>query len=101
MYLCTNGITLGDSLDKFKPSPYLSLNLHLDEMAETHDRIVGAKGIFKKTTASIRKAKQFGFTVCTNTTIFRDTDPKEIEELYSSYNGFWFYRKLNLGEGIP
>ena len=24
-----------------------------------------------------------GFTVCTNTTIFKDTDPKEIEELFA------------------
>ena len=82
IYLCTNGITLGDSLNKYKPSPYLNINVHLDGMAETHDRIVCAKGIFKKATDSIKKAKQLGFTVCTNTTIFKDTDPEEIEELF-------------------
>ncbi len=83
IYLCTNGITLGDSLDKYSPNPYLNINVHLDGMADTHDKIVGSKGIFKKATDSIRKAKQLGFTVCTNTTIFKDTDPKEIEELFA------------------
>ena len=56
--------------------------MHLDGLEETHDRIVGAKGVFKKATDSIKKAKQLGFNVCTNTTIFKDTDPKEIEELF-------------------
>ena len=43
IYLCTNGITLGDSLNKYKPSPYLNINVHLDGMEETHDRIVCQK----------------------------------------------------------
>lgn len=60
-------------------------------MAATHDRIVGAKGIFKKATDSIKKAKQSGFNVCTNTTIFKETDPKEIEELFA------FLTKIGIG----
>ena len=82
IYLCTNGITLGNSLNKFIPSPYLNINVHLDGLEETHDRIVCANGTFKKAIDSIKKAKQLGFNVCTNTTIFKDTDPNEIEKLF-------------------
>ena len=82
IYLCTNGITLGDSLKKFEPDPRLNINVHLDGLAKTHDRIVGAKGVFQKATDAIKKAKQLGFKVCTNTTIYKDTNPKEIEELF-------------------
>ncbi len=82
LYLCTNGITLADSLEKFKPDPRLNINVHLDGLSDTHDRIVGAKGVFEKATNAIKLAKQLGFKVCTNTTIYKDTDPKEIESLF-------------------
>ncbi len=82
IYLCTNGITLAESLNKFKPDSRLNINVHLDGLSETHDRIVGAKGVFRKATDAIMKAKQLGFNVCTNTTIYKDSDPQEIEELF-------------------
>ncbi|MFQ5963480.1 MAG: adenosyl-hopene transferase HpnH [Candidatus Scalinduaceae bacterium] len=82
IYLCTNGITLADSLKIFKPSPYLNINVHLDGLSETHDKIVGLKGVFTKAINAIKEAKKMGFRVCTNTTIYKDTDPKEIEELF-------------------
>ncbi|MDR4505574.1 MAG: adenosyl-hopene transferase HpnH [Candidatus Scalindua sp.] len=82
IYLCTNGITLADSLRKFHPDSRLNINVHLDGLSETHDRIVGAKGVFQKATDAIKKAKQSGFNVCTNTTIYKDSDPREIEELF-------------------
>ncbi|GJQ58222.1 MAG: adenosyl-hopene transferase HpnH [Candidatus Scalindua sp. AMX11] len=82
IYLCTNGITLANSLKKFEPDSRLNINVHLDGLAETHDRIVGAKGVFQKATDAIKMAKQLGFNVCTNTTIYKDSDPQEIEELF-------------------
>ena len=30
VYLCTNGLLLEKSLDKFQPSPYLNFSVHLD-----------------------------------------------------------------------
>src|SRR5512147_2713369 len=30
IYLCTNGLLLEKSLDKFQPSPYLTFSVHLD-----------------------------------------------------------------------
>ncbi|MGR3310158.1 MAG: adenosyl-hopene transferase HpnH [Candidatus Brocadiales bacterium] len=82
IYLCTNGLLLAESLHKFKPSPYLNINVHIDGLADTHDTITGVRGVFKKATEAIKIAKDSGFKVCTNTTIYKDTEPKEIEELF-------------------
>ncbi|MFM1841535.1 MAG: hopanoid biosynthesis associated radical protein HpnH, partial [Cyanobacteriota bacterium] len=48
VYLCTNAILLEKSLDKFKPSPYLTFSIHLDGPREHHDKCVDRQGIFDK-----------------------------------------------------
>ncbi|MCF6147917.1 MAG: adenosyl-hopene transferase HpnH [Candidatus Kuenenia sp.] len=86
IYLCTNGILLADALKKLKPNKYLNINVHIDGLAETHDKIAG-KGIFDRATNAIREAKKAGFNVCTNTTIYKNTSEKEIKELFSFLEG--------------
>jgi hopanoid biosynthesis associated radical SAM protein HpnH len=80
---CTNGLLLEQFLERMTPHPNFTLNVHMDGMEETHDRILDRKGTFKTALDGIVKAKQLGFRVCTNTTIFRDTDLVEIEMLFS------------------
>ncbi|ARV58111.1 hopanoid biosynthesis associated radical SAM protein HpnH [Nostocales cyanobacterium HT-58-2] len=80
--LCTNGLLLEKSLDKFKPSPYLTFSVHLDGMQEWHDKCVDRKGVFDTAIAAIRAAKARGFRVATNTTVFDGTDPKELQDLF-------------------
>jgi len=82
IYFCTNGLLLEKSLSKFKPSPYFSFVLHLDGLAESHDRFAGRQGVFETAIAAMRAAKQAGFQVRTNTTIYRGTNLKEIEQLF-------------------
>ena len=82
VYLCTNGILLEKSLDKFKPSPYLTLSIHLDGLRDLHDQCVDRKGVFDTAIAAIKAAKAKGFRVTTNTTTFEGTDPKEIQKLF-------------------
>ncbi len=50
-------------------------------MEATHDLIVNQQGIFAKAMAGIRAAVRAGFQVCTNTTIYRQTDMHEIAVL--------------------
>jgi hopanoid biosynthesis associated radical SAM protein HpnH len=80
---CTNGLLLSASLDKMQPHPNFTLNVHMDGMEETHDRILERKGTFKIAIEGIKKAKRLGFRVCTNTTIFKNTDMVEMEMLFS------------------
>ena len=82
VYLCTNGILLEKSLTKFKPSPYLTINVHLDGLRETHDKAVDREGIFDKAIAAIKAAKTAGFRVNTNTTVFDGEDPAMYHEMF-------------------
>jgi hopanoid biosynthesis associated radical SAM protein HpnH len=82
VFLATNGIKLISFLPRIKPDPYLSIAVHLDGMAATHDRIVELKGTFDNAIEAIKEAKAAGFHVRTNTTIYKGTDPKEIFELF-------------------
>jgi len=82
IYLCTNGILLEKSLDKFKPSPYFTFMIHLDGMREWHDQCVDRKGVFDTAIKAIKAAKAKGFRVNTNTTIFDGADPKQMQEFF-------------------
>lgn len=82
IYLCTNGLLLEKSLDKFTPSPYLTFSLHLDGLKDLHDKCVDRAGVFDKAISAIRAAKARGFRVTTNTTVFDGTDPKELQDLF-------------------
>lgn len=82
VYLCTNAILLEKSLDKFRPSDYLSFSVHLDGLAHEHDRAVDREGVFEIAVRAIKAAKARGFRVTTNTTIFNDTDPAQVQKFF-------------------
>ena len=83
IYLCTNAVLLERSLPKLPVSDRLTLSVHLDGLAPTHDRLLGRPGLFNLAIRAIKAAKTRGFRVCTNTTIYKETDPQEIEILFS------------------
>jgi len=82
IYLCTNGLLLQRKLPGFPPSDRLMLNVHLDGMEASHDGAAGRPGVFREATDGIRAAKTAGFRVCTNTTIYKETDMDEIAVLF-------------------
>src|SRR3989441_10819931 len=83
IYLCTNGMFIKKRLHEFKPTRRMFFNVHLDGLEETHDRAVERTGVFKAAVEGIQAAKRAGFLVCTNTTIFKETDLAEIEALFA------------------
>jgi len=64
------------------PNPYLYWNVHLDGLERTHDLIVEREGVFKECILAMRMAKILGYQVATNTTIYKETDMAEIEQMY-------------------
>ncbi len=56
-------------------------NVHLDGMEATHDMAVEREGVFAEAIEGIKAAKAAGFLVCTNTTIYKETDMHEIAVL--------------------
>jgi hopanoid biosynthesis associated radical SAM protein HpnH len=69
-------------LHLFRPTSRFFFNVHLDGLEETHDLMVERKGVFRAAIEGIKAAKRAGFLVCTNTTVYKETDMAEIDALY-------------------
>lgn len=82
IYLCTNGMFVRKRLHEFKPTSSFFWNIHLDGLEKTHDLAVEREGVFREAIEGVRAAKAAGFLVCSNTTIYKETDLHEIAELY-------------------
>ncbi len=84
VYLCTNAILLPRHIDEYRPSPYLTLSLHLDGNRDRHDESVCQEGVFDKVIAAIRLARARGFRVTVNCTLFNGADPQEVAEFFDT-----------------
>jgi hopanoid biosynthesis associated radical SAM protein HpnH len=82
IYLCTNAMLLDRTVyGKIAPHTRITINVHLDGMKKTHDHVCARDGVFEKALDMIKEGKRFGYHVMTNTTIFKETDVDEVEEL--------------------
>jgi len=82
IYLCTNALLLDTKVfGRIPPHRRLTINVHLDGMRQTHDFVCARDGVFDKAIEMIRLAKAQGYHVITNTTIYKETDIDEVEEL--------------------
>ncbi|HJL41613.1 MAG TPA: adenosyl-hopene transferase HpnH [Myxococcales bacterium LLY-WYZ-16_1] len=82
IYLCTNGLMLDKNLfGRIPPNKRLTINIHLDGLKKTHDYVCNREGVFDKAIDMIRQAKDLGYHVTTNTTVFKETSVDEVEEL--------------------
>ncbi len=82
VYLCTNALLLEKKLDQFEPSPFLTFSVHLDGLEKHHDHAVAQEGVFKRAVSAIRKAKEMGFRVNVNCTLFDQMTSDEIVEFF-------------------
>jgi hopanoid biosynthesis associated radical SAM protein HpnH len=85
--LCTNGQVLESSLKLFKPDPHLYFVLHMDGLSESHDKLAGKSGVFDTALSAIKAARKSGFQVLINTTLYKQSRPGEIGELFSLLAG--------------
>jgi MoaA/NifB/PqqE/SkfB family radical SAM enzyme len=72
-----------DGRPTIAPNSYLYWNVHLDGLERTHDLIVEREGVFKEAVLAMRMAKILGYQVATNTTVYKETEVQEIEELFA------------------
>jgi len=87
VYLCTNALVMQKRLALFKPSPYFVWSVHLDGDREMHDRSVCEEGVYDRAVAAIRTAKERGFRVNINCTLFNDADPERVARFFDSASG--------------
>ena len=64
------------------PSQWMYWNVHLDGLERTHDLIVEREGVFSECILAIKMAKLLGYQVATNTTIYKETDMDEVEQMF-------------------
>ena len=64
------------------PSKWMYWNVHLDGLERVHDLIVEREGVFKECILAIKMAKILGYQVATNTTVYKETDMNEIEQMF-------------------
>jgi hopanoid biosynthesis associated radical SAM protein HpnH len=64
------------------PSKWMYWNVHVDGLEYTHDLIVEREGVFKECVLAIRMAKILGYQVATNTTVYRESDTRELEDMF-------------------
>lgn len=64
------------------PSQWMYWNVHLDGLERIHDLIVEREGVFKECILAIKMAKILGYQVATNTTVYKETDMDELEQMF-------------------
>ena len=80
VYLCTNALLLKKKIDLFTPSPYLTFSVHLDGLREEHDAAVCQEGVFDRAVEAIELARDKGFRVNVNCTLFDGLDAGRVAE---------------------
>jgi hopanoid biosynthesis associated radical SAM protein HpnH len=86
VFLCTNALLIPKHIGKFTPSRYFAWAVHIDGLAERHDRSVCKDGVFDEAVAAIRDCKQRGFRVTTNTTFFNTDSPQTVVDVLNYLN---------------
>jgi MoaA/NifB/PqqE/SkfB family radical SAM enzyme len=75
-----------DGRPTIKPTKWMYWNVHIDGLEYTHDLIVEREGVFKECVEAIRMAKILGYQVATNTTVYKEADVKEIEQMFEFFS---------------
>src|SRR5687768_9642845 len=75
-----------DGRPTIRPSKWQYWNVHIDGLEYTHDLIVEREGVFRECVEAIKMAKILGYQVATNTTVYKETDVKEIEEMFEFFS---------------
>ncbi len=75
-----------DDRPLIRPTQWLYWNVHIDGLEYTHDLIVEREGVFKECVAAIRMAKLLGYQVATNTTVYKETDVQEVEQMFEFFS---------------
>lgn len=69
-----------------QPTRWLYWNVHVDGPEYIHDRGVEREGVFQECVAAVRMAKLLGFQVATNTTVYKESDMGEIEQMFEFFS---------------
>jgi hopanoid biosynthesis associated radical SAM protein HpnH len=89
--VCTNALLLEKKIHLYKPHNRFNWSIHLDGDKEMHDRSVCQKGVYDRAIEAIKVAKEKGFRVNINTTLFSDAKAEQVANFLDEMN------KLGIG----
>ncbi|RYE85854.1 MAG: adenosyl-hopene transferase HpnH, partial [Oxalobacteraceae bacterium] len=84
VYLCTNALLMEKKLDQYRPSRFFVWSVHLDGDETMHDHSVCQPGVYRRAAAAIRHAKDAGFRVNINCTLFNDAVPARVAAFFDT-----------------
>jgi hopanoid biosynthesis associated radical SAM protein HpnH len=82
VYLCTNALLMEKKLSQYKPSTYFTWSVHLDGDKEMHDASVCQPGTYDRAISAIKKAKDLGFRVNINCTLFNNAQAERVAPFF-------------------
>lgn len=82
VYLCTNALLMEKKIDLFNPNPFFVWSVHLDGDREDHDKSVCEEGVYDRAVAAIKLAKDRGFRVNINCTLFDGADAERYAQFF-------------------
>ncbi len=97
--LCTNALLLARHMHKFRPDRNFAWMVHIDGLGGRHDEAVAKSGVFDRAVAAIRAAKEAGFAVYTNTTVFNTDSPQTVIDTLDYLNGELKVDRMEIAPG--
>ncbi len=88
VYLCTNALLMEKRMAQYEPSTFFTWSVHLDGDKDMHDISVCQPGVYDRAVAAIRRAKERGFRVTVNCTLFNNAKADRVAAFFDSVKEF-------------
>jgi len=71
-------------LAQYQPNPYFTWSVHLDGDKEMHDTAVCQEGVYDRAVSAIKRAKELGFRVNINCTLFNTAQSDRVADFFDA-----------------
>jgi hopanoid biosynthesis associated radical SAM protein HpnH len=82
--VCTNALLMQKKLKQYQPHRRFNWSVHLDGDKEMHDWSVCKTGVYECAVSAIEAAKDKGFRVNINCTLFSDANPERVARFFDN-----------------
>jgi hopanoid biosynthesis associated radical SAM protein HpnH len=84
VYLCTNALLMEKRMSQYQPSTFFTWSVHLDGDKSMHDASVCQPGVYDRALSAIKRAKERGFRVTVNCTLFNNAQADKVAAFFDS-----------------
>jgi hopanoid biosynthesis associated radical SAM protein HpnH len=84
VYLCSNALLMDKKLSQYEPNTFFTWSVHLDGDKEMHDHSVCQPGTYDRAVTAIKHAKERGFRVNINCTLFNTAQANRVADFFDT-----------------